>query len=213
MRSKIFVLLGICLAVVAQAAPPAPTPVPTNSVDSLRNFFGNVHTFSATFKQVVLDDASAPIQESSGTLWIDRPDKFRWTYESPSKQEIVGDGQKIWIYDKDLEQVTVRSLQGGLGATPAVLLAGRGRLEDSFTVKALAPQGNMDWAQLTPRKKDGGFEMIRVGFDQGKLRVLEMVDGFGNTTRVTLQSAKENIKIDPTKFQFTPPKGVDVVGD
>jgi outer membrane lipoprotein carrier protein len=200
-------LLSILLA-IAQFATAAPS-----GVDSLRHFFSGVNTFNARFNQVVLDEALNTIQESSGTLWIDRPDKFRWDYDAPLKQEIVADGQKIWVYDKALEQVTVRPLTGGLGYTPAMLLAGRGRLDDNFTIKPHASQGNLEWAQLVPKNKDGGFDVIRVGFEQGKLRILEMVDGFGNTTRVTLQSPKENVKIEPSKFQFTPPKGVDVVGE
>lgn len=190
---------------VAAAAP--------SGVDSLRQFFNEVNTFSARFSQVVLDEALNTIQESSGTLWIDRPNKFRWDYDTPFKQEIVADGQKIWIYDKALEQVTVRPLTGGLGYTPAMLLAGRGRLDDNFSIKPTGSQGNLEWAQLVPKNKDGGFDVIRVGFEQGKLRVLEMVDGFGNTTRVTMRMSKENVKIEPSKFQFTPPKGVDVIGE
>jgi len=203
MRSRFLIAVTLFAATCADAAP----------ADSLRHFFSEVQTFSASFKQVVLDDGLNTLQESSGTLWIDRPDKFRWNYDSPFKQEIVGDGKKIWVYDKDLQQVTVRPLSGGLGYTPAVLLAGRGRLEDSFTIKPLGTQGNLEWSQLTPKNKDGGFESIRIGFEQGKLRVLEMLDGFGNTTRVTLQTSAENIKIEPGKFQFTPPRGVDVVGE
>jgi outer membrane lipoprotein carrier protein len=204
MRRLILLLIGIAAA-SANAAP--------SGVDSLRQFFSGVNTINARFNQVVLDEALNPIQESSGTLWIDRPDKFRWDYDVPFKQEIVADGQKIWVYDKALEQVTVRPLAGGLGYTPAMLLAGRGRLDDNFIIKPIGAQGNLEWAELSPRNKDGGFDKIRVGFEQGKLRVLEMVDGFGNTTRVTLQAVKENAKIDPAKFQFTPPKGVDVVGE
>jgi outer membrane lipoprotein carrier protein len=205
MRRLALLLVSILISHVAHAAP--------SGVESLRQFFGSVNTFNARFNQVVLDEALNTIQESSGTLWIDRPDKFRWDYDTPFKQEIVADGQKIWVYDKALEQVTVRPLTGGLGYTPAMLLAGRGRLDDNFTIKPMGAQGNLEWAQLVPKSKDGGFDVIRVGFDQGKLRVLEMVDGFGNTTRVTLQAPKENVKIEPGKFQFTPPKGVDVVGD
>ncbi len=107
----------------------------------------------------------------------------------------------------------MRPLAGGLGNTPAVLLAGHGWLEDSFTIKPLDAQGDVEWVQLVPKHKDSGFESIRIGFEQGKMRVLEMVDGLGNTTRVTMQSATENSKIDPSKFQFTPPPGVDVVGE
>lgn len=208
MRRIILVVGLFMLGAIAHAAPET-----ANGVDSLRRFFTGVQTINANFTQVVLDETLTQVQESSGTLWIDRPDKFRWNYDAPFKQEIVGDGQRIWVYDKELEQVTVRPLAGGLGYTPAVLLAGRGRLEDNFTIKPLGAQGNLEWAQLIPRNKDGGFDSIRLGFEQGKLRVLEMLDGFGNTTRVTLKAPKENVKIDPAKFQFTPPKGVDIVGE
>jgi outer membrane lipoprotein carrier protein len=205
MRRIVLFLTGVLTAQIAAAAP--------SGVDSLRQFFSGVNTFNANFNQVVLDEALNTVQESAGTLWIDRPGKFRWDYDTPFKQEIVADGQKIWVYDKALEQVTVRPLTGGLGYTPAMLLAGRGRLEDNFTIKPIGTQGNLEWAQLVPKNKDGGFDVIRVGFEEGKLRMLEMVDGFGNTTRVTLKAAKENVKIEPGKFQFTPPKGVDVVGE
>lgn len=204
MRRLFFLLC--CVATSNVGAAPS-------GVDSLRQFFSGVTTINARFSQVVLDEALNTLQEASGTLWIDRPDKFRWDYDVPYKQEIVADGQKIWVYDKALEQVTVRPLAGGLGYTPAMLLAGRGRLDDNFTIKSIGTQGNLEWAELSPKNKDGGFDKIRVGFEDGKLRMLEMVDGFGNTTRVTLQGVKENAKIDPAKFQFTPPKGVDVVGE
>lgn len=188
----------------------AANPDPTVS---LRQFFSAVHSFEARFSQVVLDESLNAIQESSGTLWIERPNKFRWDYDLPFKQQIVADGSRIWVYDPELKQVTVRSLTGGLGDTPAMLLAGKGNLDANFTVKSLGTQGKLVWAKLTPKRKDGGFEDIRIGFEQGRLRMLEMVDGFGQTTRVTLQEPRENKKIEPAKFRFTPPKGVDVVGE
>lgn len=186
---------------------------PESGVDNLRRFFKEVNTFSARFSQVVLDERLSPIQESSGTLWIERPNKFRWDYEKPYKQRIVADGERLWVYDAGLEQVSVRPLTGGLGDTPAMLLAGRGRLEDNFTIKPLSAQNGTEWVQLSPRRKDSGYEDIRIGFAQGKLRVLEMVDGFGQVTRVTFQSPRENPRIEPNRFSFTPPEGVDVVGE
>jgi outer membrane lipoprotein carrier protein len=210
MRKLFFV--SICLIASAANFAAAP-PAAKSGVDYLRRFFNEVNSYSAQFNQVVMDEALNPIQESSGTLLIERPNKFRWDYEAPLKQQIVSDGKQIWVYDKDLQQVTVRSLSGGLGDTPAVLLAGRGKLEESFTVASLGTQGNLEWARLQPKRKDGGYEDIRVGFEQGKLAVLEMVDGFGQTTRVTLKGAKENVKIDAARFSFTPPPGVDVVGE
>ena len=186
---------------------------PRTAVDDLRRFFNEVNTFSARFSQVVLDERLSPIQESSGTLWIERPNKFRWDYEKPYKQQIVADGTRLWVYDVGLQQVSVRPLSGGLGDTPAMLLAGRGRLEDNFTIKALSAQNGIEWVQLSPRRKDSGYEDIRIGFAQGKLRALEMVDGFGQVTRVTLASPRENARIEATRFSFTPPEGVDVVGE
>lgn len=180
----------------------------TNVLD---RFFRDVLTFRAEFKQVVLDEGLNIIQESSGILYIQRPNKFRWDYEVPFKQNIVGDGKQIWVYDAELQQVTVRKMDGMLGNTPAILLAGGGNLRENFKVKSLGKQGKLVWVQLIPRNKDGGYEDIRVGFEKGKLRTLEMVDSFGNTTRISLRRNKENIRIKKSIFRFKPPKGVDVV--
>jgi outer membrane lipoprotein carrier protein len=208
MKRFLILLPMLFLAGLAQAA-----DAPKSGIDSLRRFFSEVNSFSARFNQVVLDERLSPIQESSGTLWIERPNKFRWDYEKPYKQRIVADGERLWVYDVGLQQVSVRALSGGLGDTPAMLLAGRGRLEDNFTIKPLSAQNDIEWVQLSPRRKDSGYEDIRIGFAQGKLRVLEMVDGFGQVTRVTFQSSRENPRIEPNRFSFTPPDGVDVVGE
>jgi outer membrane lipoprotein carrier protein len=182
-----------------------------SGAESLRHFFADVQSYRAKFSQVVLDESLNLLQESSGTLWIKRPDRFRWNYDLPFEQQIVGDGKFIWLYDVELRQVTVRNLSGALGTTPAILLAGRGTLDDDFAVKSLGVQGQLEWAQLTPKTQDGGYEDIRVGFEEGKMRLLEMVDGFGHTTRIALRDSAENIKINPAQFVFEPPAGVDVV--
>ena len=179
--------------------------------DPLQRFFKDVHSYQATFKQVVLDEGLNTLQESSGTLWIERPDRFRWDYEIPFKQHIVGDGKQIWVYDEELQQVTVRPMKGALGYTPAILLAGGGKLTDNFTVKKLAKQGKLQWMEMIPKKNDGGFEDIRLGFEGNLLRQLEMIDGFGQTTRITMSNNRENSKISDSLFHFTPPKGVDVI--
>lgn len=178
---------------------------------SLDRFFNQVKSVSAKFDQVVLDEALNTIQASSGTLWIERPGKFRWDYDFPFKQHIVGDGKKVWVYDVELQQVTVRHMTGALGNTPALLLAGKGKLRDNFELKDLGEQGALEWVQMKPKTRDGGFEDIRIGFEKGVIRTLEMVDGFGNTTRVTLRDYNENKKIDADRFSFTPPAGVDVI--
>jgi outer membrane lipoprotein carrier protein len=181
------------------------------ATQDLQRFFSKVQRYSAGFDQVTLDEAMSPIQESSGNLWIERPGKFRWNYTVPYEQHIVGDGKQVWVYDVELKQAAVRPMQGALGATPAILLSGKGALAGIFVIKDLGRQGELDWVQLTPKKNDGGFEKIRIGFEKGKIRTLEMIDGFGQTTRVTLRDAKENLKISADKFSFKPPAGVDVI--
>lgn len=181
------------------------------AANALDRFFRNVLTFKAEFKQVVLDEGLNTIQESSGMLYLQRPNKFRWDYEQPFKQHIVGDGIRIWVYDVELQQVTVHKMDGTLGNTPAVLLAGEGNISENFEVKLLGKQGKLDWIQMIPRNKDGGFEDIRVGFEDGNLRMLEMIDSFGNTTRISLRDNRENKRIHKSTFRFKPPKGVDVV--
>lgn len=179
--------------------------------DPLDRFFRHVVTFKASFHQVVLDEALNPIQESSGTLYLERPNKFRWDYEQPFKQHIVSDGKQIWVHDVELKQVTVRKMSGALGNTPAILLAGKGRLGDNFKVKSLGKQGKLTWTKMIPREKDGGFEDIRIGFEDSRIRKLEMIDSFGQVTRISLRDNRENKRIGKGKFRFTPPAGVDVV--
>ncbi|MFQ5938002.1 MAG: outer membrane lipoprotein chaperone LolA [Acidiferrobacterales bacterium] len=199
-------LLAVLAAITLQASGAAKT-----GPEDLRRFFKDVQSFTARFNQVVLDESLNMLQESSGTLWLQRPNKFRWNYDTPFAQQIVGDGSKIWVYDVELQQVTVRKLSGSLGNTPAILLAGQGKLDDDFDVKALGTQGKLEWMQLVPKIRDGGFENIRVGFENGKIRMLEMIDGFGQTTRIALRNGTENVDISPEKFVFEPPPGVDVV--
>jgi outer membrane lipoprotein carrier protein len=186
-------------------------PVGLAAERPLDHFFRHVHSYEASFEQVVLDSGMNVVQQSSGHLYLQRPDRFRWDYDKPYKSHIVGDGKHIWVYDVELAQVTEHSMRGGLANTPATLLAGTGTLEKKFRIKELGRQGKLDWVQMIPRSKDGGFEEIRVGFEGTRLRQLDMIDGLGQTTRVVLRDGKENRKISKKRFVFTVPKGVHVV--
>ena len=199
-RLRVLTLLFLLSATAHASAP-----------TSLERFFNDVHTYTAHFQQVVLDEGLKMLQESSGTLSIERPGKFRWDYDTPYQQQIVGDGKKVWIYDVELQQVTVRRMTGAMGNTPALLLAGKAGLKRNFTIINLGRQGKLDWVKMVPKIRDGGFEDIRVGFENGVIRMLELIDGFGQTTRITLSDASENKKIDAKRFAFVPPKGVDVI--
>jgi len=202
MTMRFFLMLGLLAAHTAAMA---------STTQDLQRFFTKVQRYQASFDQVVLDEAMNPIQESSGRVWIERPGKFRWQYSTPFEQQIVGDGKQVWVYDVELKQVAVRRMAGALGSTPAMLLAGKGSLDANFAIKDLGRQGSLDWVQMKPKKNDGGFDDIRIGFENGKIRTLEMVDGFGQLTRVTFKAAQENPAIRADTFQFKPPKGVDVI--
>lgn len=200
----IAVFLGAWTVAVWSAAPTA--------FESLTRFFEQAQSYTARFEQVMVDETNREITRSSGRVWIERPGKFRWSYNAPYKQEIVTDGKTLWVYDEALKQVTVRAMNATLAEGPAMLLAGRGRIEDQFTIVDVGDGGRFQWAELTPKKKDTGIERIRVGFEQGRLRKIETIDGFGQTTRYAFTDAMENIKIASARFEFTPPTGVDVVG-
>lgn len=185
---------------------------PLAHADVLERFFSHVKGYQAKFEQVVTDADNKAIQRSRGELWIARPGKFRWDYAAPYEQQIIGDGNKIWVYDVGLEQVSVRPASKALGDTPAALLAGKGRLEDKFAVRALAKsESPLGWYELRPKNKEGGYDLIRLGFAGKRLDTVELVDGFAQTTRIVLSDYRENPRIDPQRFRFLPPPGVDVI--
>ncbi len=183
-----------------------------SSTRLLERFFNNVRTYQADFNQVVMDAEGNTIQESSGRFWIKRPGKFRWDYKKPFTQQIIGDGKKVWIYDPELRQVTVKDYRGNVRQTPALLLAGNQKLTNNFIIKNLGTKKNITWLSLKSKGEQENFSVIKIGFKNKKLLVLELVDSFGQTTRINLKKAKENISLKKSIFKFTPPKGVDVVG-
>ncbi len=183
------------------------------SLADLRHFFRDVQTFEARFEQQLLDEQGAAVQRSAGRLAIGRPGRFRWDYEQPNVQQVVGDGERLWVYDRDLRQVTVRPLKGALGDSPAQWLAGRVDPEREFKLRELGREGVFDWIEMEPRTRDSGFARVRIGFSAGRLGVIELKDSFGQTTRITLSEVRENRPIEAARFVFRPPPGVDVVGE
>lgn len=182
--------------------------------DNLDHFFEDVQTYSARFQQVVLDEDFNPIEESSGRVTIKRPGRFRWDYEPPDETRIISNGEKVWIYDVELEQVSVRAYEDALGNTPAALLAGGAGIGEEFEVTDLGEvNGPLHWVRMVPKSEDVGFEDIRIGFEDGRLRVMELVDGLGQTTRITMTDGAENETIDDSRFRFTAPEGVDVIDE
>src|ERR1700704_4788654 len=164
------VLLLTCIA--ARAA----------SIDTLKAFLQQTTSGKARFAQIIVDKNLKQLQQATGTMQFSRPGKFRWEYEKPYEQVIVGDGTRLWIYDKDLNQVTVRKLDRALGASPAALLAGSNEIDKSYTLKSVGAEGGLDWLEATPRTQDTAFERIRLGFGQNGLEAMELKDQFGQMT-------------------------------
>ena len=184
------------------------------ATDKLKNFIASTHSGQANFTQVVQDKNGKRIQSASGTMQFQRPGKFRWTYQKPYEQLIVGDGEKFWLYDVDLNQVTVKKLDAALGNSPAALLSGSNEIERSFVLKDIEKRDGLEWLQALPKAQDTSFERILMAFDaKSDLVVMELRDTFGHNTVLRFSSLQRNPNLAANLFSFTPPKGADVLGE
>lgn len=181
-----------------------------DAIDTLKAFVSDVKTGRARFTQVVTSPDGAKKKTSNGSFEFARPNRFRFAYAKPYEQLIVGDGQKIWLHDPDLNQVTVRPMSETLGATPAALLAGSS-LDKDFNLKALPDEAGLQWVQATPKQKDSGFQSVKVGFRGKQLAAVEIVDSFGQRSRLDFAQVEANASLPADRFRFTPPPGADVL--
>jgi outer membrane lipoprotein carrier protein len=152
-------------------------------------------------------------EESTGAFLFSRPGKFRWIYLKPFEQLIVGDGEKVWVYDKDLEQVTVKKLGDALGNSPAALLAGDNDVDRAYTLKPQPAKGGLEWLEAVPKDPDSTFEKMRLGFRKSNPETIELHDRLGQITTIRFTKFVRNPKLAADTFRFTPPAGADVVGD
>ncbi|MBX2839284.1 MAG: outer membrane lipoprotein chaperone LolA [Gammaproteobacteria bacterium] len=178
----------------------------------LEHFSKTLNSFSASFEQTLYDADSAPLKSSSGTVLLKRPGKFIWKYAEPEAQEIIADGARIWLYDKDLEQVTVNDIDDRVSGSPLVLLMGTKPLSDEFTVTPLGESDGIDWVELKPLETDTDFEVVYIGLNEAGLAAMELRDNFGQATQIIFSDFQADIPIDDATFEFIPPAGVDVIG-
>ena len=189
-----------------------PFPAHAGAIERLKTFIAATHSAQANFTQEVLDQNGKRIQSASGIMQFQRPGKFRWTYRKPYEQLIVGDGAKFWLYDADLNQVTVKKLDAALGSSPAALLSGSNEIERGFTLKESGSQDGLEWLQAISKTQDSSFEKILMAFNaQAELVIMELNDAFGHKTVLRFSAMQRNPKFSAQQFQFTPPKGVDVL--
>jgi outer membrane lipoprotein carrier protein len=196
-------LLSAALLLAAAAAQ-------ADALDTLRGFVSDVKTGRAAFTQTVTSPDGAKKKSSTGSFEFSRPNRFRFDYTKPYAQQIVSDGDKVWLHDVDLNQVTVRSAAAAIGATPAALLAGTA-IDKDFELKALPDEGGLQWAQALPRGTEGSFKSLKIGFKAGTLAAVEIVDAFGQRSRLDFGAFEANPALAAERFRFTPPAGADVI--
>jgi chaperone LolA len=192
------------LPLVAQAA----------ATDKLKSFVAATHSAQAIFSQELLDKNGKRLQFATGTMQFERPGKFRWEYQKPYEQIIVGDGKKFWLYDVDLNQVTVKKLDAALGSSPAALLSGNNEIERGFDLRDLGVRDDLDWLQAVPKSSETSFAKILMAFNaKSELVVMELHDSFGHRTVLRFSELKNNPSLSSKSFKFVPPAGADVLGE
>ncbi len=206
MRQNLF-----CIALLLSAA--APANAQTSARAQLDRFSADVMNLSASFQQQVFDDANHELDAASGTLVLARPNRFRWDYLQPEEQRIIADGDNIWIYDVELEQVSVRPQSFDEQQSPLAVLLDLGALDQQFNSEDRGVADGSSWMRLKPKSKDAEFAHVDLGFREEKLLRMVMVDIVGQRTEIVFQNWTRNTKLAPATFQFSPPAGVDVVGD
>jgi len=189
-----------------------PPGVQASSLERFQTYVRTTQSARADFEQKVFDRNHKLVQESKGSFAFLRPGRFRWTYAKPHSQLIIGDGERVWIHDEDLNQVTVRRIARAIGATPAALLAGSSDLERAFELSEGGEKEGLAWLEAKPRDREGGFERIRLGLGVTGVEAMELTDHFGQTTVLRFSNVTRNPQLDPATFRFKPPKGVDVLG-
>lgn len=177
----------------------------------LNAFVAEVQSATGAFEQSVLDKQGKAQRPQQGEFSFQRPGKFRWAVQKPYAQLIVSDGQYVYQYDPDLAQVTQRDARESVGSSPAALLFGSGSLEEAFNLQSEPDRDGMQWLRATPKGADAGFVHVDIGFSENLPKQIELLDAFGQTTRIALSHIQPNPRIPAAQFTFTVPAGVDLV--
>ena len=172
----------------------------------------NLDNISAEFKQTLRDEDKKIVQQSRGTLKLQRPGKFAWVYTDPFEQRIVADGSELWIYDVELEQVTVKPMDAGLSNAPIMILMKQSDVSEQFTINEVGQRKYLYWVELLPTASDLEYTTIYIGLEDGSVRAMELQDQFGQSTQIVFENLRVGVVHDPATFKFVPPPGVDVYG-
>jgi outer membrane lipoprotein carrier protein len=206
-KSYPFIFLLVLIGVLSADAAAAETET------EVERYFRDLRSLRAEFVQQVFDAQRADVQTSSGVMVMQKPGRFRWDYVLPFEQVIVADGDRLWHYDSELQQVTVRRLDQALGSTPLALLSGAAPIAETFSVGPPQQEGGLQWFELKPKDEQAEFRRLRVAFGGDDLKMIELVDAFDRRTRLRFERLERNVAIDASLLRFEPPAGVDVLGE
>ena len=199
----IFIILASCLFNVSYAQ---------TAEQRLNTALKSLDNLTADFKQTVLSEDKQVLQQSSGTVAISRPGKFSWIYTKPYEQQIIADGSELWIYDVDLDQVTVKPMTSGLASAPIMILMKQTEINSNFTVSEVGQRKFLYWVELEPNSNELEYSRVYIGIENNAVKAMELRDGFGQSTQIVFENLRLNVVHNPKVFQFTPPEGVDVFG-
>ncbi len=195
--------LSVAQPLTTEAAPAAD--------NLLKTFLTDLDTFTAEFEQTLFNEAAEELESSAGVVTLMRPGKFHWVYTRPYSQYLISDGNQLWIYDEDLEQVSVSAISDAIEKSPASVLAGDTDLEDNYIITDLGNMDGADWVELASADPESQYNSIRLGFNGEELSGMILFDNLGQTTRILFKNGKRNDSVDVSMFDFTPPEGVDVI--
>lgn len=212
-RLRVSIELVVVLALaLTQSAGAQPESTSERGVATLQAFLSGVRSLTADFEQELYGPDDHLLETQAGKLSLQRPNRFRWSYVTPSELLVVADGKKLWMYDVDLAQVTVSPLDDTVGSSPAMLLSGDRDVRDEFNVVEAFTRDGLQWVKLTPKTGAADFRSVTIGFEGTAPRRLELVDGLNQVTRISLANVAVNPELADSVFQFKPPPGVDVIG-
>ncbi len=208
MKKRILILCQLAVGVLGLGLV---SQVHASGLERLKFFMQDTRAGEAHFTQQAVKSSADKAQSSSGLFQFSRPGRFRWEYQKPYPQTIVGDGHTLWIWDPDLMQVTRKKMSESLGSTPAAILAGENTLDKGFSLEEAPPAEGLEWVLATPKSRDSGFERIRLGFDAHSLVQMELLDNFGHTIRIAFSQFNPAPHFAPDTFRFVPPAGADLI--
>ena len=182
--------------------------------DKLNRFISDLDSMRANFVQTVIDNDGNIVDQSEGAMALLRPGRFRWDYSLPFEQQIVTNGKRLWIYEPDLDQVTIKPFESGVGQTPALLLSGDAEVFKRFDISPIDISGSeYDWLLLQPRDEESGYESIQIVFDQDLLKIVRFSDDFGHHTQLEFADIEANTVLVETEFEFVVPPGIEIIND